>query len=128
MQKVIIPILAIALAAMLLAMPLAHEADAQKKDKKVKPQKCNNVKVNVQVEGAEIDDVLIGSATVGSTTLIKKVTVENDTEATGMPFSFKKMNPCPAIGSQVFGDVNGTGFTTELKSLKKPTKVTVTLP
>ena len=127
MQKQLLLAAAVIIAASLIAMPLAQEADAQKKDKKVKPQKCNNVKVNVQVEGAEIDDVLIGAATVGGVTLAKTVTVENDTEATGIPFNFKKMSPCPAIGSQVFGDVNGTGFTTELKSLKKPTKVSVSL-
>jgi hypothetical protein len=45
-----------------------------------------------------------------------------------IPFQFKKLNPCPAIGDAFSGEVNGTSFNGELKSLTKPNKINVSLP
>ena len=95
--------------------------------KKPKTVKCNNVKVNIKVNGVEENQTVIASASIGASAKTKSGVVEENETSITLPIHFKKIFECPGIGSPIFGDVNGTGFTSELTSLKKPNKVTVDL-
>ncbi|HTH21895.1 MAG TPA: hypothetical protein VL854_06725 [Nitrososphaeraceae archaeon] len=127
MSKILTVSIVVILALALLTMTVASSDVLAQSDKK-KPQKqCNNVKVQVKINGVEENQTVITSATLGGKTVTKTQTVdENETSITA-PLNFKKISPCPTIGESIFGNVNGTGFTGELKSLKKPNKITVNL-
>lgn len=125
MHKQLLLAAAIIVAASLLAMPLAHDVDAQKgKDKK--PRSCNNVKIQVNVNGVEENQTVLGVVTIDDRTASKMGTVEVNETSITLPFNFKKID-CPVIGAMYHGFVNGTHFEGEVKSLKKPNKVTVDL-
>lgn len=123
--------IAIMAATLITATSLPSIADAQtdttSKSKKPSNEKCNNVKVQIKVNGVEENQTVVASATIGTSAKTKSGTVEVNETSITIPINFKKISPCPPIGSPIFGDVNGTGFTSELKSLKKPNKVTVDL-
>lgn len=129
MQKQLM-IAAFVLAVALLSMPLMHDAVAVKVDKnnkKPSKQNCNNVKVQLKVSGVEANQTIVSSATLGGKTVTKTQQVDENETSITVPLNFKKISPCPAIGSEIFGNVNGTGFTGELKSLKKPNRINVSL-
>jgi len=90
--------------------------------------KCNNVKVQVRVTGVEENQTVVASATIGASSKSKTGVVEANETSITLPINFKKISPCPGVGAPIFGDVNGTGFQSELKSLKKPNVVKVALP
>lgn len=124
MQKQLLLTAAVIVAASLLAMPLAHDVDAQSSSKK--PKSCNNVKVQVKVNGVEENQTVLGVLSLNDRTLSKQGTVEVNETSITLPFNFKKI-ACPETGTMFHGFVNGTHFEGELKSLKKPNKVTVDL-
>lgn len=124
MNKQIALVSAIVIAAALLSMPLAHEVDAQSKKK---PKTCNNVKIHVNVNGVEENQTLVGVVSLDGKTVSKQGTVEVNETSLTLPFNFKKLDPCPALGTAFSGFVNGTEFSGELKSTKKPNKVSVDL-
>lgn len=124
MHKQLVLAVAVIIAASLLTMPLAHEVDAQSKKK---PQKCNNVKIHANVSGVEENQTLVGVVSLDGKTVSKQGTVEVNETSLTLPFNFKKLDPCPALGTPFSGFVNGTEFSGELKSIKKPNKVNVDL-
>jgi hypothetical protein len=124
MQKSIIALALLALVASMMVTISIVPVEA----KKPTAVKCNNIKVQVKVNGVSENETVVASATVGSVAKTKSGVVEENETSIVIPLNFKKVNPCPAVGESIFGDVNGTGFSAELKSLKKPNKVTVTLP
>ena len=114
------------IATLMLMLPLtATIADA----KPTKVKSCNNLKVRVTIDNAVNNTVLVTTATIGSNSVVKTQLVELEENETGIvaPLNFKKL-PCPAIGSDIFGNVNGTGFSDTVDSLKKPNRVSVSLP
>lgn len=96
--------------------------------KKPTQVKCNNVKVQVRVTGVEENQTVVASATIGASSKSKTGVVEANETSITLPINFKKISPCPGVGAEIFGNVNGTGFQSELKSLKKPNVVKVDLP
>lgn len=125
MQKQIFLVAAAVFALALMLAPLTHDVDAQASKKK--PKQCNNVKIHVNVKGVEENQTVIGVVTLGQNTNSKMGTVEENETSINLPFNFKKIT-CPSIPSPFTGFVNGTEFSGELKSTKKPNKVSVTLP
>jgi hypothetical protein len=69
---------------------------------------------------------LVAQATLDGKTVNKKQYVQGDNKV-AIPLSFKKLNPCPAVGGSFAGSVNSTNFSGTLTSLKKPNKVNVAL-
>ena len=69
---------------------------------------------------------MVAQVTLDGKTVNKKQHVEGDNKV-ALPLSFKKLNPCPAIGDSFTGSVNSTSFSGTLTSLKKPNKVNVAL-
>jgi len=90
-----------------------------------KKKACNNVKVQIRVDGVEENQTLVATAQIGESAKTKAGTVEVNETSITIPLNFKRINPCPEIGSPIFGNVNGTGFEGELKSLKKPNRISV---
>jgi hypothetical protein len=87
----------------------------------------NNVKILLKVSKIPKDSkLLVAQATLNGKSVNKKQHVEGDNKV-AIPLSFKKLNPCPAIGDSFSGNVNGTNFSGTLTSLKKPNKVNVVL-
>jgi exopolysaccharide biosynthesis protein len=121
------------LAAALVSSPLmsayaSHDKGNQKSKDKPKDPKCNNVKILVKVSNIpENTTTLVGNAQLDGKQISRTVHIEGDNQV-AIPFQFKKLNPCPALGDSFSGDVNGTSFNGALKSLKKPNKVGVSLP
>jgi len=112
-----------------LSAAAMHDSGNQKsKDKnKHKDPKCNNVQILLKVSKIPKDSkLLVAQATLDGKTVGKKQHVEGDNKV-AIPLSFKKLNPCPAVGDSFSGDVNGTSFSGTLASLKKPNKVNVAL-
>jgi len=106
----------------------SHDNGNQKSKDKPKDVKCNNVKILLKVSHIPNDTTaLIGNAELNAKKISKTVHLEGDNQI-AIPFQFKKLNPCPAIGDAFSGDVNGTAFSGTLASLKKPNKVSVSLP
>jgi hypothetical protein len=95
-----------------------------------KPVKCNVIKIQVKVDQIPVDaNSLVGEVTLQGKTLSKTVNVTEEADAkTTMVFNFKKFVTCPTEGTGFFGNVNGTNFIESLDSLKKPNKVSVSLP
>lgn len=123
MHKLLILTAAI-VALALISAPLAHEqAEAQKK----KPKSCNNVKIHVNVKGVEENQTVLGVVTLNDRSVSRMGTVEVNETSINLPFNFKKVN-CPVVGAPFSGFINGTEFSDEIDSLKKPNKVSVTLP
>lgn len=90
--------------------------------------KCNNIKIQVKVSNIPVGSKsLVSKVTLDGKTLNKTAAVgKNESKAT-LPLSFKKLNPCPSIGDNFSGDVNGTSFSGKLVSLKAPNKVNISL-
>lgn len=116
----------------LITAPIAsvaasHDNGNQKSKDKPKDPKCNNVKILVKVskipKGSKI---VIAQATLDGKTVSKTQNVSGDNKV-AVPLSFKKLDPCPAVGDAFSGNVNGTSFAGTLSSLKKPNKVNVAL-
>jgi hypothetical protein len=116
----------------LITYPIAsvaasHDNGNQKSKDKPKDPKCNNVKILVKVskipKGSKI---IVAQATLDSKTVDKTQNVRGDHKI-AVPFSFKKLDPCPVVGDGFSGNVNGTSFAGTLESLKKPNKVNVAL-
>jgi len=106
----------------------SHDNGNQKSKDKPKDVKCNNVKILVKVSNIPKDTTtLVGNADLSGKKISKTVHVEGDNQI-AIPFQFKKLSPCPAVGDPFSGDVNGTAFSGTLSSLKKPNKVSVSLP
>lgn len=105
--------------------PETVDAAASKK----KPAKCNNVKIhaNVTSDDLEANQTLIGVVHLDSKTVGKTVMVEENETSVTLPFNFKKLDPCPALGEMFHGFVNGTEFSGNLTSIKKPNTVDVDL-
>ena len=126
-------ILAVAsIAATLISFPIAsvaasHDNGNQKSKDKPKDPKCNNVKILVKVskipKGSKI---VIAQATLDGKTLSKTQNVRGENKV-AVPLSFKKLDPCPAVGDAFSGNVNSTSFAGTLSSLKKPNKINVAL-
>ena len=126
MQTIAISAITIALLATMLVTASASFTP-QTVDAKKSAEKCNNVKIRVNVSGVEENQTLVGVVHLDSKTVGKTVMVEqNETSAT-LPFNFKKLDPCPPICDMFHGFVNGTEFTGNLTSIKKPNKVSVDL-
>jgi hypothetical protein len=106
-----------------------HDSGNQKSKDKNKPKdpKCNNVQILLNVskmpKGSKL---LVAQATLDGKTVNKKQHVEGDNKV-AITLSFKKLNPCPAVGGGFGGSVNGTNFNGTLTSVKKPNKVNVAL-
>lgn len=113
--------------AMIFTTITSMDVFAAKPDKK--PVKCNNFKVQVTIGNVQNGTTLVTTATVGDKSVTKVQTVELEENETSIkaPLNFKKIT-CPTIGSEIFGNVNGTGFTGEVKSLNKSNKISVDLP
>lgn len=107
----------------------SHDKGKQKSKDKPKDPKCNNVKILVKVSNIPPNSIaLVGQATLNGKSVSKTVSLEDDENKVAIPLSFKKLNPCPAVGDGFSGNVNGTSFSGALTSLKKPNKVSVSLP
>ena len=110
-----------------LSAAAVHVNGNQKSKDKPKDPKCNNVQILLKVSkipnGSKL---LVAQATLDGKTLNKKQHVEGDNKV-AIPFSFKKLSPCPAIGDSFSGSVNSTNFSGTLTSIKKPNKVNVAL-
>src|SRR6476620_12083569 len=110
----------------LSAAALNDNGNQKSKDKPKFP-KCNNVQILLKVskipKGSKL---LIAQATLDGKTVNKRQHVEGDNKV-AIPLLFKKLNPCPVLGDSFSGNVNGTGFSGTLASLKKPNKVNVPL-
>lgn len=123
MHTLAFTLLAILLATSLLASTLTVDfAEAKKRYKVCSPK--------ILVKAVNVIENLTYTATVtiGDNTKTKSGTVDVNETSIALPLKFKKLGEeCP-FGETVFGNVNGTGFEVEIESLKKPNKVTVTLP
>jgi hypothetical protein len=125
MQKSIsASIIAVVVASMILATALS--LTPMTVEAKKPAEKCNNVKIQVRVTNAVNGTEYTATATLDGKTVSKTVTAEED-GTLAIPLNFKKLSPCPVVGDTFSGDVNGTAFSGEIKSLKKPNKVSVTL-
>src|SRR5574341_1291595 len=114
---------------MLNAAYASHDKGKQKSKDKPKDPKCNNVKILVKVSNIPPKTTaLVGQATLNGKSVSKTVGLEDNESKVAIPLSFKKLNPCPAVGDGFSGNVNGTSFSGNLASLKTPNKVNVTLP
>jgi hypothetical protein len=110
-----------------LSAAAVHDNGNQKSKDKPKDPKCNNIQILLKVSKIpKGSKVLIAQATLDGKTVNKKQHVEGDNKVS-IPLSFKKLNPCPAIGDSFSGNVNGTSFSGTLASIKKPNKVNVAL-
>lgn len=125
----VITILATLVTSPALSAAAAHDSGNQKSKDKNKPKdpKCNNVLILLKVskipKGSKL---LVAQATLDGKTVNKKKHVEGDNKV-AIPLSFKKLNPCPVVGDNFAGNVNGTNFSGTLTSIKKPNKVNVAL-
>lgn len=107
----------------------SHDKGKQKSKDKPNDPKCNNVKILVKVSNIPPNSIaFVGQATLNGKSVSKTVSLEDDENKVAIPLSFKKLNPCPAVGDGFSGNVNGTSFSGTLTSLKKPNKVSVSLP
>jgi hypothetical protein len=110
-----------------LSAAAVHDNGNQKSKDKPKDPKCNNVQILLKVSKIPKDsNLLVAQATLDGKTVNKKQHVEGDNKV-AIPLSFKKLNPCPAVGDSFSGSVNSTSFSGTLTSLKKPNKVNVAL-
>jgi hypothetical protein len=130
--SLLILVAVVSIALTLIASPIAsvaasHDNGKQKSKDKPKAPKCNNVKILLKVskipKGA---NVLVAQATLDGKTVGKTQNVSGDNKV-AIPLSFKKLDPCPSVGDSFNGNVNGTSFSGQLTSLKKPNKVNVPL-
>lgn len=112
-----------------LSAAAVHDSGNQKSKDKNKPKdpKCNNVQILLKVSKIpKGSKVVIAQATLDGKTVNKKQHVEDDNKV-AIPLLFKKLNPCPVVGDNFSGNVNGTNFSGTLSSLKRPNKVNVAL-
>jgi hypothetical protein len=127
--------------ALLLAEPVSSQAqavDAKPKDKdkdkdKNKDKnkdKCKNVKVRLSVLGTQAGDKLSATVQLANQTFTREITVSQEEDkgddVVTLLFSFKKLSPCPQVGSDLItGNVNSVTFRKELDSIKEPNKIVV---
>jgi hypothetical protein len=125
--SIVIVAMALVSSPILSAAYASHDKGNQKSKDKPKDVKCNNVKILLKVSNIPKDTTtLVGNTELNGKKISKTVHVEGDNQI-AIPFQFKKLNPCPALGDAFSGDVNGTAFSGTLASLKKPNKVSVSL-
>jgi len=125
----IITIIATLVTSPALSAAAVHDSGNQKTNDKHKPkeQNCNNVQILIKVSKIPKDSkILVAQATLDGKTANKKQHVEGDNKV-AIPLSFKKLNPCPAVGDSFSGSVNSTSFSGSITSIKKPNKVNVAL-
>lgn len=136
-NKAIVAIALIA-TALILTSTIAQTTLGQSlQSSKGKQQKCNNLKIMAVVTGLNLKSTdglvtLTGSATLQGQTVSKTITVNasdpTDDDGVGIPLFFKKaFEPCPALGTQYTGMVNGITFASTLTSLTRPNLVQVDL-
>ena len=106
---------------------IEKDGKVKEKVKEKKAKSCNNVKVRVNVNGVEENQTLVATVTIGNSSKTKMGVVDINETSITIPINFVKVLACPPIGSDIFGDVNGTGFTDQLTSTKKPNKISVDL-
>jgi hypothetical protein len=125
---IVITVMALVSSPILSTAYAAHDKGNQKSKDKPKDVKCNNIKILLKVSDIPKDtSALAVQVGLKGAQISKSVHVEGDKQI-AIPFQFKKLDPCPVLGDSFSGDVNGTSFNGELKSLKKPNKVSVSLP
>lgn len=124
-----------------IALATTMNANAQMSDKggggQGKQKKCNNLKIMAVVTGINLkgsDGVLklFATATLQGQTVTKTIAINatdpTEDDGVGVPLFFKKaFEPCPAIGTQYTGMVNGVTFASTLTSLTRPNLVQVDL-
>jgi hypothetical protein len=137
--KQIYPIILVATlaTALLLAEPVSSQAqavDAKPKDKDKNKDKnkdkCKNVKVRLSVLGTQAGDKLSAIVQLANQTFTREITVSEEEDkgddVVTLLFSFKKLSPCPQVGSDLItGNVNSVTFSKELDSIKEPNKIVV---
>jgi hypothetical protein len=133
--KQIYPIILVATlaTALLLAEPVSSQAqavDAKPKDKDKDKDKCKNVKVRLSVLGTQAGDKLSAIVQLANQTFTREITVSEEEDkgddVVTLLFSFKKLSPCPQVGSDLItGNVNSVTFRKELDSIKEPNKIVV---
>jgi hypothetical protein len=123
--------------ALLLAEPVSSQAqavDAKPKDKDKNKDKdkdkCKNVKVRLSVLGTQAGDKLSATVQLANQTFTREITVSQEEDkgddVVTLLFSFKKLSPCPQVGSDLItGNVNSVTFRKELDSIKEPNKIVV---
>ena len=124
--------------ALLLAGPISSQVvDAQAidtkpkdKDKDKNKDKCKNVKVRLSVLGTQAGDKLSAIVQLANQTFTREITVSEEEDkgddVVTLLFSFKKLSPCPQVGSDLItGNVNSVTFSKELDSIKEPNKIVV---
>ena len=127
-------LVAILATALLLVEPVSSQAivDAkpEDKDKDKDKVKCKNVKVRLSVLGTQAGDKLSATVQLANQTFTRDITVSEEEDkgddVVTLLFSFKKLSPCPQVGSNLItGNVNSVTFSKELDSIKKPNKIVV---
>jgi hypothetical protein len=117
--------------ALLLAEPVSSQAQAvDEKPKDKDKDKCKNVKVRLSVLGTQAGDKLSAIVQLANQTFTREITVSEEEDkgddVVTLLFSFKKLSPCPQVGSNLItGNVNSVTFSKELDSIKKPNKIVV---
>jgi hypothetical protein len=119
--------------ALLLAEPVSSQAqavDEKPKDKDKDKDKCKNVKVRLSVLGTQAGDKLSAIVQLANQTFTREITVSEEEDkgddVVTLLFSFKKLSPCPQVGSDLItGNVNSVTFRKELDSIKEPNKIVV---
>src|SRR5436309_1748610 len=100
----VLAIFATLLTSPVISVAAVHDNGSQKSKDKPKDPKCNNVKILVKVSKIpEGSNIVIAQATLGGKTVDKTQNVQGDNKV-AMPLSFKKLNPCPAVGDGFSGD------------------------
>jgi hypothetical protein len=117
--------------ALLLAEPVSSQAQAvDEKPKDKDKDKCKNVKVRLSVLGTQAGDKLSAIVQLANQTFTREITVSEEEDkgddVVTLLFSFKKLSPCPQVGSDLItGNVNSVTFRKELDSIKEPNKIVV---
>jgi hypothetical protein len=117
--------------ALLLAEPVSSQAQAvDEKPKDKDKDKCKNVKVRLSVLGTQAGDKLTAIVQLANQTFTREITVSEEEDkgddVVTLLFSFKKLSPCPQVGSDLItGNVNSVTFRKELDSIKEPNKIVV---
>jgi hypothetical protein len=125
--------------ALLLAEPVSSQAQTvdakpkdkdKNKDKDKDKDKCKNVKIRLSVLGTQAGDKLSAIVQLANQTFTREITVSEEEDkgddVVTLLFSFKKLSPCPQVGSDLItGNVNSVTFRKELDSIKEPNKIVV---
>lgn len=111
----------------LLALLLVTSAVLPTHFVEAKKYKRCDVKVQVRVTNAINGSSYAAQVTVDERTK-EKISTAEENGTLAIPFMFKNVKPCLNVGDEINGNVNGTEFSGEFKSYKKPNKIAVTLP